>query len=251
MMKKILIALVVIIAIAVVVSTLLFSKLDGLIADIIRTEGTAAIGSAVTVDRVETRLTEGIVIIDGLAIANPAGYKNPYAFKINNFSADVDYQSQLIEKILIDQPIINAELKGTRSNFQDLLDGMPDQPETAEEPSGGDDTVITINSLQLRKATVNLDSDKFGQIPFVMDDFVMNNLQGTVDQLSKKITGKLVSHVTSQITRVATAKIAAMVKDEALKQAKEAVNEKLKEQLPEGLENKLGGKLKNLKLKLN
>lgn len=256
-MKKLLIALAVVVAVAIAASFMFAGKIDELIADTIQTEGTAALGTQVSVQSVETKLTEGVAIINGLAIANPPGYESANAVQVNTFSADVDYQSQVIENILIQKPVINAELKGTRSNFQDLMDNMPESAEeevVEEEEEAADDSEITIKSLQLREATVNINSDKLGKTSFIMDDFVLNDVSGTADQISERITASLVAHVTGQITGFATAQIAQMVQAKAIEEAKEAVNEKIEEQLSEGLDEKLGGelgeKLKGLKLKI-
>ncbi|MEM7358965.1 MAG: hypothetical protein AAF431_07705 [Pseudomonadota bacterium] len=258
-MKKLLIALAVVVALAIAASFLFAGKIDELIADTIQTEGTAALGTQVSVTSVETKLTEGVATINGLSIANPPGYEAANAVQIDSFSADVDYGSQVVENILIEKPVINAELVGTRSNFQDLMDNIPEAAEEevadGEAEEAAEDSEITIKSLQLRQATVNLNSDKLGKTSFVMDDFVLNDVTGTADQVSEAITASLIAHLTQQITGFATAQITEMVKAAAIEEAKEAVNEKINEKLAEGLldekSGELGEKLKGLKLKIN
>ena len=253
-MKKILIGLAVVIAIIAVVMTMFVGKLDGLIADAIETEGTAAIGTSVTVDSVETKLADGIAIIKRLAIANPDGYKADKALIIETFSAKVDYQTQTIEDILINKPVINAELTGTKSNFDALLEGMPEGETEAvtegdADASDEEELVLTINALQLRQATVNVDSDKLGQTSFVMADFVMNNLSGTVDEISDQVTTQLVNHITNEIKNFAEAQIAILLKSAAAEKAEEKLNEEATKIINEKLGDKLGGKVKLKKFK--
>jgi len=249
-MKKLLVALFVVAVLLVGAGVFFAGKLDGLIAETIQTEGSAAIGQSVTVDKVETKFADGVAVIKGLAIANPPGYQSAHAVKVNTFSASVDYEAQSVDTILINNPVINAELVGIRSNFQDILDGMPETAEKPETSDEGDDFVLDINSIQIRKATVNINSDKIGQSSFVMDDLVMNNLSGTADELSEEITNRLISHVTNQVKTFATAQITELLKAKALAEAKELVNEKLEEEVTDKVKDKLGDKLKGLKLKL-
>lgn len=248
-MKKllgILAALAIVVAITVVIFVL--DQLDETIAHTIQVEGTAALGTAVTVDMVETDLVEGIAVIKGMTVANPAGYQSPYAMKIDSFTAQVDYDSQTIESVIIDKPIINAELIGTKSNFEALLEGMPE--DEALEAEEEDDTVLTIKSLKLKQATVNIISDKLGQTSFQMDDFVVNDLNGTADQISEVISTQLIAHVSDQVKSFAITQIKEMVKKEAIRRAKEEVSEKVTEKLQDSLKGKLGDKVKKLNFKL-
>jgi len=143
-MKKILIAVLVLIVIIGIALFVFVGKMDSIVKEAIETEGSAALGSPVRVESVVTDLKEGSALLTNLTIANPAGYKAKNAIEITSFGAEVDYKNQLIEKIEIIKPIINAEQKGQKNNFQDLLENMPasEEEETAEEES---DTVITID----------------------------------------------------------------------------------------------------------
>jgi len=247
-MKKILLALLVIIIIAGAGGAyFVINKLDSIIAQTIEKEGSAALNTRVSVSQVTTQLKDGKASIAGITIANPSGYTNQNALSLNSISAEVDYKQQIIKLISINQPIINAELKGSSSNFQDLLDGIPESSNQESEQSGSSDQKITINKLQLTKATVNLlatdyapaakyglDNDLDLDTSFVMDDFVMTNITGTVDEVTDEISTKLMNHVSSQVKAYVTD----LVKEEAKKQIKEKATEKIKDAL--------GDKLKGL-----
>ena len=250
-MKKVLIGLVVLIAIIAIGASILLSNLDGYIKDTIEAEGTAALGSQVSVGSVETDLANGKATIKGLSIANMPGYQAINAMQIDTLQADVDYQNRLVEEILIQQPIINAELKGSRSNFQDLVDNMPaaeeevaDDDATNEEAAGDGEseaTEISIKSFKLNQATVNVTSDKLGQMSFVMDDLEISNLIGTPEVISTEITRRLTNHISQQVQKFAADKIKSEVKAEVRAKANEKMNEVINE--------KVGDKLKGLKLK--
>jgi hypothetical protein len=247
-MKKLLIA---VLAILVVVGIAMFvfaGKMDEIVKDVIEKEGSAALGSPVRVGSVVTDLTNGSAVINKLTIENPVGYKAKNAIEVTSFSAGVDYQNMAVDLIEIDQPIINAEQMGSKNNFQDLLDNMPasaEQEETVAEESAvteEDTTVITINELALRRATVNLITSglslgeqtiELGDRSFIMDDFVLKDLNGTASDISDEVVQKLTAHVSAQV--------ASYVKNE--------IGQIAKGKLEEKLESKIGEKLKGLKFK--
>jgi len=260
-MKKILIAVLVLIVIIGIALFVFVGKMDSIVKEAIETEGSAALGSPVRVESVVTDLKEGSALLTNLTIANPAGYKAKNAIEITSFGAEVDYKNQLIEKIEIIKPIINAEQKGQKNNFQDLLENMPasEEEETAEEES---DTVITIKKLALRSATVNLITSELtlgsktlelGDRSFVMDDFVLNNLSGTATEISDEVVESLTSHVSSQVTKYVKNEIGKIAKEKLLEEAKEKINEKVEDAIKGKLDGKLDGeigeKLKGLKFK--
>ena len=244
-MKKILIGLFVIIGVAIVAATVFVGKLDGLIADTIRTQGSETLGSKVDVQSVVTDLKQGSATITGLTIANPSGYKAEHALVINNFTAQVDYQDQTVKKIIIDKPIINAEIISVdKNNFQDLVNTMPASDEDTAEDDGKE-LILTIEELQLNDAQVNVFHEKLNEQSFVMDNFLVRNLTGTVDQISDTLITQLTNHISSQVTAYAKQQLTEVVKEKVKEEIKEALNEKLNEELGEELKGEL---LDNLKL---
>lgn len=243
-MKKLSIAGLAILVIIGIAMLVFAGKMDEIVKDVIETEGSAALGSPVAVGSVVTDLTNGSVLINNLTIANPVGYKAKNAIEVASFGASVDYQNQVVDTIEIDQPIINAEQKGKNNNFQDLLDNMPVSAEEEDTSTEEDTTVITINQLALRRATVNLitsglslagQSIELGDRSFVMDDFVVNNLSGTATEISDEVVEKLTAHVSAQVANY--------LKAEIVKIAKATVK------LKENLEGKVGEKIKSLKFR--
>jgi hypothetical protein len=265
-MKKLLLALLVIIVIIGIVLFVFVGKMDSLVKDVIEQEGSAALGSPVKVESVVTDLKQGSAILTNFTISNPVGYTAANAIEIKSFSASVDYRNQIINKIEINNPIINAEQKGQKNNFQDLLQNMPATEEEEEVVSEEGDTVITIKQLALRSATINLiTSDlavgemkfELGDRSFVMDDFMMNDLNGTVTEVSDLVIERLTSHVSSQVKGYVQTEAASMAKERLLEEAKNKINQALEEKLGGKLDlklndqagEKIGEKLKGLKFK--
>lgn len=265
-MKKLLIALLVIIVIIGIGLFVFVGKMDALVKDVIEKEGSAALGSPVKVESVVTDLKNGSAVLSNFTISNPAGYKAANAIEVKSFSASVDYRNQIIKDIEINNPIINAEQKGDKNNFQDLLQSMPATEEEEVAVTEGGDTEITIQQFALRKATVNLiTSDlavgemkfELGDRSFVMDDFVMNDLTGTVTELTDVVIERLTSHVSSQVKGYVQKEAANMAKDRLIEEAKNKINQQLEEklggkldvELNDQVEEKVSEKLKGLKLK--
>lgn len=264
-MKKLLLALLVIIVIIGIGLFVFVGKMDSLVKDVIEKEGSAALGSPVRVESVVTDLKQGSAILTNFTISNPAGYSAANAIEVKSFSASVDYRNQIINKIEINNPIINAEQKGQKNNFQDLLQSMP-ASEDEEVVTEEGETVITIKQLALRSATVNLITSDLavGEMKFelddrsfVMDDFVINELNGTVTEVSDLVIERLTSHVSGQVKGYVQKEAANMAKERLLAEAKNKINQVLEEKLSGKLDGKLndqigekvGEKLKGLKFK--
>ncbi|MFT4635942.1 MAG: hypothetical protein ACI854_002894 [Arenicella sp.] len=244
-MKKLLITLTSIIVIIAIALLVFAGKMDGIVKDVIETEGSLALGSPVRVESVVTDLKEGSAIINNFTVANPAGYKAKNAIEIKSFSVSVDYRNQIINSIEIDNPIINAEQKGQINNFQDLLQNMPATEEEAVAAEE-DETVITIKQLALRGATVNLITSDLSVAKikfelddrnFVMDDFVLNNLTGTATQISDVVVERLTSHISTQVKNHVKNEIAERFR--SLEDAKDRIKENVTEKL-KGLKFKFG-----------
>ena len=149
---------------------------------------------------VTTNLTEGSAVVRGLHVKNAEGFLQTNALEIDSFSASIDYKSREIKEIIIDKPIINAELMGGKNNFQELLKNIPDSEDSAEN-EGDQETIITIRRLLLSNATVNLNTDnaKIEPQSFVMEDMLVNNLSGTSEQIAETLSRELSNHVSGQV----------------------------------------------------
>ena len=89
-------------------------RMDSMIESRMERAATASLGSHVEVGGVETDLRNGTLTVRELSVANPPGYKNPYAMRFNGVEAAVDYDSLEIRRVVISQPeFLVEELGGT------------------------------------------------------------------------------------------------------------------------------------------
>lgn len=215
-------------------------QLDGLIADVIETQGSEALGVAVRVTGVTTDLQNGTASISGLSIENAQGFNAEKAFEVAHIEARVDYKSQAIKSVSIQQATINAELIGSKNNFSALLDGMPAPQKSSDvaEPTN-DDLIITIERIAITESTINLQVSKLGLgheelggerlESFAMDDLVMIDLRGTPEELSDAILAQLAQHVSAQISRTVKSQIKNKAKDKLKQKLSEKLGVELKE----------------------
>ena len=151
----------------------------------------------------------------------------------------MDYSTQEIAAIIIEKPVITAEVKGANNNFKDLADNMPQSEEAEEEPAqeaeeSGDAPEISIKLIKISEATVQVISDQLGEEEFVMETLEIRDLKGTPDVIAKSIAARLTSHITRQVA-------SHMVKSQVQGKVNEEINKKLGE--------KFGDKLGDIKLK--
>lgn len=153
-------SLVVIIGVAIY---LLFSSIDGLVAEAIEKAGSEATKTKVEVESVDIKLSSGIAAINGLTVASPAGFSEPYLMTLGQISVNIDVGSLseppfIIDEVLIKSPHIVYEINESGGTNVDAMQGnMPEddrrhpakeEEQKEEEASeGGDDVRIIIRKF--------------------------------------------------------------------------------------------------------
>ena len=137
-MKKIL-RIIGIVAVVLVVAIIgLFIFLDSAIKTAIEKGAPTVIGCKATVEKVSIKPFSGRVLVKNLVIESPPGYEEPALFAIEEFRVKVDVGSVLkksgpiiINEVIIEKPLIAYEVKGSKSNFQHIMERFPkdDAPE--------------------------------------------------------------------------------------------------------------------------
>ena len=90
-MKKAILAVLVILVLAVAGGVYyITSNLDHLVKAAIEKYGSQATHTAVKVDNVLIKLTEGSATINGVTVRNPAGFSLPNAFSLGQIATDID-----------------------------------------------------------------------------------------------------------------------------------------------------------------
>jgi len=122
MIKKGLLALGLAVLLFLGIAFFLRGSLDGLVKSAIERYGSAMAGASIKVGKVEIRTTDGQTVISNLEIGNPAGFKTPYALKVDKIDVVVDMSTLttdviVIRKIVIAAPNVIYEKGENMTNF--------------------------------------------------------------------------------------------------------------------------------------
>lgn len=164
-MKKILIALIVIIAIIAGGFFYLFGQLDTLVAGAIEKYGSQVTQTKVAVSGVDLALTEGKGSIQGLQVNNPRGFDTDYAFRLEEISMSLDVQRIstdliVVKQIIVDGPSVIYELSKGGSNIDALKNNVAASAGTGSGGSSGDGAgpKLIIEDLTIKNADMKVSS---------------------------------------------------------------------------------------------
>ena len=140
-MKKILIALTVIVLLVVAGLVYVYANLDGIVKSTIEEAGTRVTLADVTVDGVKIDTTQNLATIDGLVIGNPDGFNTDYAFSLGNISVRLDRTTlssdtiRVIE-VVISSPSVTYELGNNSSNIATIQRNVQSFVQRVSGPTG-------------------------------------------------------------------------------------------------------------------
>jgi hypothetical protein len=240
-MKKLIIGVVVVAAIAVVVAIFyLASNLNSLVAAAIEKNGSDVTDTSVKVSGVEISLREGRGSIEDLQVANPEGFESSDAFSLGDITVDLDLGSVredpiVIDEVRIEAPVIFVELteKGA-SNIDALRKSI--QAHTGGSggsSSGGDEKNIRIKKFVFEKGRIEVDASALDikERTLELPEINLNDVGGPngapPDQVAKLIFTAVAKKVGSEI-------------------ASSEVNRLIKDQLGESLSDKAKGLLEKI-----
>ncbi len=208
--KKVLIGLGVVILVAGVGVWQLFANLDAIVAGIIQSAGTEAVGTDVRVSSVKLDLKNGKATISGLTIRNPKGYTDKYIFSMDDISVGIDVSSLnknpiVINEILVRQPKVIYELnKDNVSNMDALLKNMKSKESSDKKPAetneSGEEIKLIIKKFRFDggdlviKTAAAPDKNIEQKLPVI----AMNNIGAskggaTVNEIATELVKKVVS----------------------------------------------------------
>jgi hypothetical protein len=158
------------IAVVAVVVVLVLQNLDAIIKGVIEDVGTKVVGTPVTVQEVKFSLQDGRGEIRGLRIANLSGYSADSLFEMSEVAVQVEPRSLagpviVINEVLVEGALLNAEQKGTTTNIQQLLDNMPKGSDEPPPPPSDDpkDTRLMMEKFSFRDNSATLLTEQFGE----------------------------------------------------------------------------------------
>ena len=186
MLKKILIGIGVIAIAASGGLYLLASNIDSIVKTAIEEGGSRVTGVQVRLDKSNIDLTNQRGALIGLSVANPGGFKTPYAFNFGAIGLELGQGSTrsllVIDKIIIDKPEITYEIGKAGSNvdaiqqnvdkFTSIASG-PDEKSSGEKSSGEKSSAtpsdggikMIINDLYIRGGKINVSASLMLDLP--------------------------------------------------------------------------------------
>lgn len=205
------------------------SNLDMLVKAAIEKYGSEATRTAVRVAKVHISLGGGAGTINGLTIANPAGFSAPNAFSLGEIHLAINTKALTDKKIAIDEIRIiapqityemNADKLGNLNMLKDNLLGPAGSSPSAtgkEKPAAGKPVVVFIRHVVLEDAALHATivplKDK--QYDLKLPKLEMHNLNGTPAQVARQILTRLTEFARSEIQKSAIGQEIDKFKDEA------------------------------------
>ncbi|OIO70558.1 MAG: hypothetical protein COW19_06945 [Zetaproteobacteria bacterium CG12_big_fil_rev_8_21_14_0_65_55_1124] len=158
-MKKLLIAVGVLLLVVAGALIFAWSSLDGIVKTAIETFGSQATQTQVTVAKVQIKLQDGSGSIGGLNVGNPKGFTDANIFQLGAISTKIDTSSVTKNPVVIDELIISSPQvfyeidKSGASNLDALKRNLAassrpaSSGSAAEKSAGGDEVKIIIRRL--------------------------------------------------------------------------------------------------------
>jgi len=202
-MRKLFLTLgsIVLVAVAAAVYFITY-RLDSVVETRIEKAATMALGSRVEVGGVKTSLRDGTLSVDKISVANPPGYENPYAARLNAVRAAVDYDRLEIEQIAVENPEFYVEELDGNTNFGQMLKALDRGEEPAAEEPGKAEPEIVIRHLRISETRAAFASHTFDRYSDMKVDAIeMNNLRGTPSELAGQIARKVIGELTSEAAK--------------------------------------------------
>jgi len=174
-------------------------RLDTVLESRIERSASIALGTAVEVGGVHTSLRDGTLKVDKISVANPPGFENPYAVRLNQVEAAVDYQGLEVKRIVIENPeFIMEELNG-QTNFGQMLKSLEAGEETEPGASDSEEPVIVIRHFRINETRAAFESASLDVYTDVKVDAIeLNNLRGTPSELAEQIGREVLGELSSE-----------------------------------------------------
>lgn len=176
-LKKLIIAVGILVILLIVGGILLFANIDKIIRSGTEQVLTYVFEVDATVGGADLKATQGSITFTNIVIPNPDGYGTPTAIRFGEVTVEADIQSfrgdqPTIRLIRLTDPTIVFEKTVRSSNLQDLIDNamrlVPEEgeeaPEPEQEPEGAQASII-IQRVEIVSTSVGV------AVPFTGDSF--------------------------------------------------------------------------------
>jgi uncharacterized protein involved in outer membrane biogenesis len=218
-MKKLWIALGVIVLVIVGILIYGASNLGPIIKQAVNTKGPEITGTKLHLGDVDVALFSGQARLQDFLLGNPSGFDAPNAMTVKSIKVDLDEKSLLEDTVIIDRieilkPEIYYERKGKTDNFQTILDQVKSsaksEKESGGEPSGekqpGKKLLIrdfVVSQGQVNLAVTGLKDQKItAELPEIQLQNIGGEKQGVVPaEAARQIVAALYQKVASSQVR--------------------------------------------------
>jgi len=175
-------------------------RMDSMIESRLERVASTSLGNHVEVGGVETDLRKGTLNVREMTIANPPGYKNPYAMRFSEVEASVDYDNFELKRVLIENPEFLIEELGGTTNFQQMLDALEagESVVPAADPSKPEQEIV-IRHFRIEGARAGFESaslDRYTDLQ--VDTIEMTDHRGTPTELANEIAGEVLRELSSE-----------------------------------------------------
>ena len=159
MLKKAIIGLVVVLAVVVVVLGVMWLQINRVVKFGVEKGGTRVLGVETKLDDADVSIIGGSAALNGLTLASPEGFKKEHMFRMAHARSSLDPWSIRSEEILIHEVVVDGadlvmEFKGTRTNWQVVMDRL--ESEEPEEEAPAEQKRMKIERLVFRNGQVQV-----------------------------------------------------------------------------------------------
>ena len=244
-MKKIALGIVVILAVALAVWKGLIPGLDinGLIKEQIEYHGSHTTGTQVALQQVQVDLLKGKGQLNGLTIANPAGYKTANAFAMQTIALDLGTESLdpiVIEELVIAAPTLTFEANQTGGgNLMDIMDNIekalpaPAAKQPEQQTANQDIPKIAIKKIIIQDVALTLD----------LTALTLESYQEVLPSVTVENVGTPNGLPANEIGIAVAKKVFKALVDEVKQKQKQKLKDKAKDKLKDKVKDKLKGLL--------
>lgn len=235
----ILIAFVLVLAVGVLLY--LVNNINGIVKDVVESEGPKVTKTEVSLGGVNIQLREGRGELTDLVVANPPGFGSPEAFHANQLVLQIKPSSVvgdviIIEEVVIKGVTVTAEQKGLTTNLQTILKSVQEGAGGEEPASGESDVRLMVEKLSFADSSLNLITEEYGSYPVDLPGLELNNLGSRENGLTPTQLGQA---ILEPALRQAWNAAQDRLQDAAQDKAEDKLKEKAREELGDDAEEKI------------
>jgi hypothetical protein len=209
-MKKLAIALLLLLVVVAASLSWLRGNLDGLVKNAIEKYGSEMTQAKVTVDAVEINAADGRGVIRGLTIGNPAGFHTSHALKVGAIEVGIDLGSVTgnvvtVNQIAITAPDVIYEKGEAMTNFDAIEKNIAAYVGPSKKDSGGKKLIVVDFVLRDAKAEASAAFMKDKTIAVPLPDIRLHDLgkaKGgvTPGELGQEIAGAIKQKLAASVS---------------------------------------------------